>query len=174
MEGGRRWGPTVIVRPGAHSQSNDQDIHNKCFIHHLLQLHVSAGSLLTFSECFTHCDVVVSEASLPGEDMADDNKSCHCEFVPQDLTPGLKVTIRAIWYERFTFIEKIIYFSVYLLIIHRFTHCLFAAYYALNSFCFLIALFFCLFVCLLYLFVLTQGSKVTIGYWVRPVSLTSS
>lgn len=42
---------------------------------------------------------VVSEASLPGEDMVDDNKSCHCEFVPQDLTPGLKVTIRAIWYE---------------------------------------------------------------------------
>lgn len=40
---------------------------------------------------------VISEASLPGEDMADDNKSCHCEFVPQDLTPGLKVTIRAIW-----------------------------------------------------------------------------
>lgn len=37
------------------------------------------------------------EASLPGEDIADDNKSCHCEFVPQDLTPGLKVTIRAIW-----------------------------------------------------------------------------
>lgn len=37
------------------------------------------------------------EASLPGEDMADDNKSCHCEFVPQDLTPALKVTIRAIW-----------------------------------------------------------------------------
>ncbi|TMS01406.1 Potassium voltage-gated channel subfamily KQT member 2 [Larimichthys crocea] len=37
------------------------------------------------------------DASLPGEDMADDNKSCHCEFVPQDLTPGLKVTIRAIW-----------------------------------------------------------------------------
>ncbi|XP_056885578.1 potassium voltage-gated channel subfamily KQT member 2-like isoform X2 [Takifugu flavidus] len=36
------------------------------------------------------------EASLPGEDIADDNKSCHCEFVPQDLTPGLKVTIRAI------------------------------------------------------------------------------
>lgn len=40
----------------------------------------------------------VAEASLPGEDMADDNKSCHCEFVPQDLTPGIKVTIRAIWY----------------------------------------------------------------------------
>ncbi|KAM9410484.1 potassium voltage-gated channel subfamily KQT member 2 isoform 3-T3 [Pholidichthys leucotaenia] len=37
------------------------------------------------------------EASLPGEDMADDNKSCHCEFVPQDLTPAIKVTIRAIW-----------------------------------------------------------------------------
>ncbi|XP_078139677.1 potassium voltage-gated channel subfamily KQT member 2 isoform X5 [Centroberyx gerrardi] len=41
------------------------------------------------------------EASLPGEDMADDNKSCHCEFVPQDLTPGLKVTIRAICIMRF-------------------------------------------------------------------------
>lgn len=40
---------------------------------------------------------VVAEASLQGEDMTDDNKSCHCEFVPQDLTPGLKVTIRAIW-----------------------------------------------------------------------------
>uniref|UniRef100_A0A672ZXR8 Potassium voltage-gated channel subfamily Q member 2 n=1 Tax=Sphaeramia orbicularis TaxID=375764 RepID=A0A672ZXR8_9TELE len=37
----------------------------------------------------------------PGEDMADDNKSCHCEFVPQDLTPGLKVTIRAICIMRF-------------------------------------------------------------------------
>ncbi|XP_062271166.1 LOW QUALITY PROTEIN: potassium voltage-gated channel subfamily KQT member 2-like [Scomber scombrus] len=41
------------------------------------------------------------EVSLPGEDMADDNKSCHCEFVPQDLTPGLKVTIRAICLMRF-------------------------------------------------------------------------
>ncbi|XP_044205629.1 potassium voltage-gated channel subfamily KQT member 2-like isoform X2 [Thunnus albacares] len=41
------------------------------------------------------------EASLPGEDMVDDNKSCHCEFVPQDLTPGLKVTIRAICLMRF-------------------------------------------------------------------------
>ncbi|XP_059184889.1 potassium voltage-gated channel subfamily KQT member 2-like isoform X2 [Centropristis striata] len=40
------------------------------------------------------------DASLPGEDMADD-KSCHCEFVPQDLTPGLKVTIRAICIMRF-------------------------------------------------------------------------
>ncbi|CAB1460695.1 unnamed protein product [Pleuronectes platessa] len=37
------------------------------------------------------------DASLPGEDMADDNKSCHCEFVPQDLTRGLKVAIRGIW-----------------------------------------------------------------------------
>uniref|UniRef100_A0A3Q3BUV4 Potassium voltage-gated channel, KQT-like subfamily, member 2b n=1 Tax=Haplochromis burtoni TaxID=8153 RepID=A0A3Q3BUV4_HAPBU len=41
------------------------------------------------------------EASLPGEEMADDNKSCHCEFVPQDLTPALKVTIRAICIMRF-------------------------------------------------------------------------
>uniref|UniRef100_A0A674BGY9 Potassium voltage-gated channel subfamily Q member 2 n=1 Tax=Salmo trutta TaxID=8032 RepID=A0A674BGY9_SALTR len=42
-----------------------------------------------------------SEASLPGEEIADDNKSCHCEFVPQDLTPGLKVSIRAICIMRF-------------------------------------------------------------------------
>ncbi|XP_068449436.1 potassium voltage-gated channel subfamily KQT member 2 isoform X2 [Clinocottus analis] len=41
------------------------------------------------------------DASLPGEDMADDNKSCHCEFVPQDLTRGLKVAIRAICIMRF-------------------------------------------------------------------------
>uniref|UniRef100_A0A3P8WY53 Potassium voltage-gated channel subfamily Q member 2 n=1 Tax=Cynoglossus semilaevis TaxID=244447 RepID=A0A3P8WY53_CYNSE len=41
------------------------------------------------------------DASLPGEDIADDNKSCHCEFVPQDLTPGIKVTIRAICIMRF-------------------------------------------------------------------------
>uniref|UniRef100_A0A674BIA2 Potassium voltage-gated channel subfamily Q member 2 n=1 Tax=Salmo trutta TaxID=8032 RepID=A0A674BIA2_SALTR len=41
------------------------------------------------------------EASLPGEEIADDNKSCHCEFVPQDLTPGLKVSIRAICIMRF-------------------------------------------------------------------------
>ncbi|XP_062852711.1 potassium voltage-gated channel subfamily KQT member 2 isoform X3 [Trichomycterus rosablanca] len=41
------------------------------------------------------------EASLPGEDIADDNKSCHCEFVPQDLTPGIKVTIRAVCIMRF-------------------------------------------------------------------------
>ncbi|KPP76853.1 hypothetical protein Z043_103772, partial [Scleropages formosus] len=41
------------------------------------------------------------EASLPGEDIADDNKSCHCEFVPQDLTPGLKVTIRAVCIMKF-------------------------------------------------------------------------
>ncbi|XP_053723105.1 potassium voltage-gated channel subfamily KQT member 2-like isoform X3 [Synchiropus splendidus] len=40
------------------------------------------------------------DASLPGEDLADD-KSCHCEFVPQDLTPGLKVTIRAVCIMRF-------------------------------------------------------------------------
>ncbi|KAG5275141.1 hypothetical protein AALO_G00144040 [Alosa alosa] len=41
------------------------------------------------------------EASLPGEDIVDDNKSCHCEFVSQDLTPGLKVTIRAVCIMRF-------------------------------------------------------------------------
>jgi len=37
------------------------------------------------------------EASLPGEDIPDENKSCNCEFVTEDLTPGLKVSIRAVW-----------------------------------------------------------------------------
>ncbi|XP_036281826.1 potassium voltage-gated channel subfamily KQT member 2 isoform X3 [Pipistrellus kuhlii] len=41
------------------------------------------------------------EASLPGEDIVDDNKSCTCEFVPEDLTPGLKVSIRAVCVMRF-------------------------------------------------------------------------
>ncbi|KAG5838053.1 hypothetical protein ANANG_G00219710 [Anguilla anguilla] len=41
------------------------------------------------------------EASLPGDDIVDDNKSCHCEFVAQDLTPGLKVTIRAVCVMKF-------------------------------------------------------------------------
>ncbi|KAK2505666.1 hypothetical protein MC885_016803 [Smutsia gigantea] len=35
------------------------------------------------------------EASLPGEDIVDD-KTCNCEFVTEDLTPGLKVSIRAV------------------------------------------------------------------------------
>ncbi|XP_039720742.1 potassium voltage-gated channel subfamily KQT member 2 isoform X4 [Pteropus medius] len=42
-----------------------------------------------------------SEASLPGEDVVDDNKSCNCEFVTEDLTPGLKVSIRAVCVMRF-------------------------------------------------------------------------
>ncbi|XP_030318890.1 potassium voltage-gated channel subfamily KQT member 2 isoform X3 [Calypte anna] len=41
------------------------------------------------------------EASLPGEDIPDDNKSCNCEFVTEDLTPGLKVSIRAVCIMRF-------------------------------------------------------------------------
>lgn len=41
--------------------------------------------------------VLPPEASLPGEDVADDNKSYNCEFVTEDLTPGLKVSIRAVW-----------------------------------------------------------------------------
>ncbi|ELK04410.1 Potassium voltage-gated channel subfamily KQT member 2 [Pteropus alecto] len=41
------------------------------------------------------------EASLPGEDVVDDNKSCNCEFVTEDLTPGLKVSIRAVCVMRF-------------------------------------------------------------------------
>ncbi|XP_051282458.1 potassium voltage-gated channel, KQT-like subfamily, member 2a isoform X6 [Dicentrarchus labrax] len=40
------------------------------------------------------------EASLPGEEIGDD-KSCHCEFLAQDLPPGLKVTIRAICIMKF-------------------------------------------------------------------------
>ncbi|XP_063104091.1 potassium voltage-gated channel subfamily KQT member 2 isoform X4 [Cavia porcellus] len=41
------------------------------------------------------------EASLPGEDVVEDNKSCNCEFVTEDLTPGLKVSIRAVCVMRF-------------------------------------------------------------------------
>ncbi|XP_062246923.1 potassium voltage-gated channel subfamily KQT member 2-like [Platichthys flesus] len=40
------------------------------------------------------------EASLPGEEMADD-KSCDCDFASQELPPGLKVTIRAICIMKF-------------------------------------------------------------------------
>ncbi|XP_049725457.1 potassium voltage-gated channel subfamily KQT member 2 isoform X2 [Elephas maximus indicus] len=42
-----------------------------------------------------------SEASLPGEEPVEDNKSCNCEFVTEDLTPGLKVSIRAVCVMRF-------------------------------------------------------------------------
>uniref|UniRef100_G3NLC0 Potassium voltage-gated channel, KQT-like subfamily, member 2a n=1 Tax=Gasterosteus aculeatus aculeatus TaxID=481459 RepID=G3NLC0_GASAC len=40
------------------------------------------------------------EASLPGEEIGDD-KSCHCEFLSQELPPGLRVTIRAICVMKF-------------------------------------------------------------------------
>uniref|UniRef100_A0A3Q3IV69 Potassium voltage-gated channel, KQT-like subfamily, member 2a n=1 Tax=Monopterus albus TaxID=43700 RepID=A0A3Q3IV69_MONAL len=40
------------------------------------------------------------EASLPGEEIGDD-KSCHCEFLTQELPLGLKVTIRAICIMKF-------------------------------------------------------------------------
>ncbi|XP_042266122.1 potassium voltage-gated channel subfamily KQT member 2-like [Thunnus albacares] len=40
------------------------------------------------------------EASLPGEEIGDD-KTCHCEFLTQELPPGLKVAIRAICIMRF-------------------------------------------------------------------------
>ncbi|XP_065817208.1 potassium voltage-gated channel subfamily KQT member 2 isoform X8 [Labrus bergylta] len=40
------------------------------------------------------------EASLPGEEIGDD-KNCHCDFLTQELPPGLKVTIRAICIMRF-------------------------------------------------------------------------
>ncbi|XP_040844093.1 potassium voltage-gated channel subfamily KQT member 2 isoform X4 [Ochotona curzoniae] len=42
-----------------------------------------------------------SEGALPGEDAVEDNKSCTCEFVAEDLTPGLKVSIRAVCVMRF-------------------------------------------------------------------------
>ncbi|KAJ6665761.1 hypothetical protein lerEdw1_002131, partial [Lerista edwardsae] len=41
------------------------------------------------------------EANFPGEDMPDENKSCNLEFVTEDLTPGLKVGIRAVCIMRF-------------------------------------------------------------------------
>ncbi|RVE70145.1 hypothetical protein OJAV_G00061600 [Oryzias javanicus] len=40
------------------------------------------------------------KASLPGEEIGDD-KSCNCEFLAQELPPGLKVTIRAICVMKF-------------------------------------------------------------------------
>ncbi|XP_019126435.2 potassium voltage-gated channel, KQT-like subfamily, member 2a isoform X3 [Larimichthys crocea] len=40
------------------------------------------------------------KASLPGEEIGDD-KSCHCEFLTQDLPSSLKVTIRAICIMKF-------------------------------------------------------------------------
>ncbi|XP_061913113.1 potassium voltage-gated channel, KQT-like subfamily, member 2a isoform X2 [Entelurus aequoreus] len=40
------------------------------------------------------------EASFPGEDLGDD-KSCHCQFVTQELPPGLRVAIRAICVMKF-------------------------------------------------------------------------
>uniref|UniRef100_A0A3Q3FNH3 Potassium voltage-gated channel, KQT-like subfamily, member 2a n=1 Tax=Labrus bergylta TaxID=56723 RepID=A0A3Q3FNH3_9LABR len=40
------------------------------------------------------------KASLPGEEIGDD-KNCHCDFLTQELPPGLKVTIRAICIMRF-------------------------------------------------------------------------
>nr|XP_057941141.1 potassium voltage-gated channel subfamily KQT member 2-like isoform X5 [Doryrhamphus excisus] len=40
------------------------------------------------------------EASFPGEDIGDD-KSCHCEFLTQELPPGLRVAIRAICIMKF-------------------------------------------------------------------------
>ncbi|XP_029468666.1 potassium voltage-gated channel subfamily KQT member 2 isoform X2 [Rhinatrema bivittatum] len=41
------------------------------------------------------------EVSLPGDDLPDENKSCACEFMTEDLTPGLKVSIRAVCIMRF-------------------------------------------------------------------------
>lgn len=48
------------------------------------------------SKMFLRLCLFSLEASLPGEEMGDD-KSCHCEFFTQELPPGLKVAIRAVW-----------------------------------------------------------------------------
>ncbi|XP_075032793.1 potassium voltage-gated channel subfamily KQT member 2 isoform X3 [Mixophyes fleayi] len=42
-----------------------------------------------------------SEASLPGEELPEENRSCNCEFLADDLTPGLKASIRAVCIMRF-------------------------------------------------------------------------
>ncbi|KAM4692559.1 LOW QUALITY PROTEIN: potassium voltage-gated channel subfamily KQT member 2 [Rhinophrynus dorsalis] len=42
-----------------------------------------------------------SEASLPGVEVPEDNRSCNCEFLAEDLTPGLKASIRAVCIMKF-------------------------------------------------------------------------
>ncbi|XP_077316485.1 potassium voltage-gated channel subfamily KQT member 2 isoform X5 [Lithobates pipiens] len=42
-----------------------------------------------------------SEASLPGEEIPEDNRSCNCEFLSEEWTPGLKASIRAVCVMRF-------------------------------------------------------------------------
>lgn len=44
-------------------------------------------------QCYCVC---FAEASLPGDEVGDD-KSCHCDFLTQELPSSLKVTIRAVW-----------------------------------------------------------------------------
>ncbi|KAM4563009.1 potassium voltage-gated channel, KQT-like subfamily, member 2a isoform 2-T2 [Odontesthes bonariensis] len=46
-----------------------------------------------------------TEASLPGEEIGDD-KSCHCDFLTQELPAGLKITIRAICIMRFLVLKR--------------------------------------------------------------------
>ncbi|XP_072269762.1 potassium voltage-gated channel subfamily KQT member 2 [Pyxicephalus adspersus] len=40
-------------------------------------------------------------ASLPGEEIPEDNRSCNCEFLSEEWTPGLKASIRAVCIMRF-------------------------------------------------------------------------
>ncbi|KAM9296375.1 potassium voltage-gated channel subfamily KQT member 2 isoform 4-T4 [Gastrophryne carolinensis] len=42
-----------------------------------------------------------SEVSLPGEEIPEDNRSCNCEFLSEEWTPGLKASIRAVCIMRF-------------------------------------------------------------------------
>ncbi|KAM9296374.1 potassium voltage-gated channel subfamily KQT member 2 isoform 3-T3 [Gastrophryne carolinensis] len=41
------------------------------------------------------------EVSLPGEEIPEDNRSCNCEFLSEEWTPGLKASIRAVCIMRF-------------------------------------------------------------------------
>ncbi|XP_041860574.1 potassium voltage-gated channel, KQT-like subfamily, member 2a isoform X3 [Melanotaenia boesemani] len=45
------------------------------------------------------------KASLPGEEIGDD-KNCNCEFLTQELPPGLKVTIRAVCIMKFLVLKR--------------------------------------------------------------------
>lgn len=46
---------------------------------------------------FIGCVFFYLEVSFFGEDIVDDNKSCNCEFVIEDLISGFKVSIRVVW-----------------------------------------------------------------------------
>ncbi|KAH0619251.1 hypothetical protein JD844_019126 [Phrynosoma platyrhinos] len=64
--------------------------------------------LSSLSSPFSFPLFLSSDAGLPGEDVADpDNKSCNCEFVTEDLTPGLKLSIRAVCFPTNFFLQHV-------------------------------------------------------------------